>query len=109
MVRMTLSILVVAMLTACADMGHSYVVVRRPQSITPREFQSLITAARVWIYSVPSIPPPGPIYEVRFITPSKAQVWYGYPHSDSKDFIYLDRAGDAWHMAGAGTEHRLKT
>ena len=102
MARRGILILLVVVLVACANDYGTCTVEHRPKSVTTAEFHALIGAARHYIYGFASVPPPGPIYRVRFISPTKAQVWYGDSKSDSKSYQYFDRTKDGWRNSGSG-------
>ena len=93
-------------LAACAtQVSPQLVVERRPKDISSADIQSLLALARRKLYSMPTIPPTGPIYRIHFVSRTRAQVWYGDSNSNSKVYMYFDRTKGGWETAGGGTWH----
>jgi hypothetical protein len=110
MARHVAAIVAAIVLAGCAtQVSPQLVIERRPKDITSADIQSLLALARRKIYSTPTIPPTGPIYRVRFVSRTRAQVWYGHPNFNSKVYMYFDRTKGGWETAGGGGTWHPKT
>ena len=98
------------MLAACAEVQpRPYRVEDRPKGVTAADVQSIATIAQRDLYGYPLFPPRWPVYRIRFRSSAEAEVWYGDPNADEKDFWILARRADGWHHTGYGAELHPRT
>ena len=93
-------------LAGCADLQpQPYRVEGKSKGVTQAEVDLIVATAQRYLYGYSLFSPRWPIYRVRFKSSREAEVWYGNPNSDQRNYLIFDSySSSGWHCSGSGTE-----